>query len=91
MKKRRPGHPHKGWKAAARKRHETPVPRKLAFIFGDVAMTFTPEDIETVWKAWEAKHPGKRGDIDMPSAEFIDACMEQIKASARPTRTVIHN
>lgn len=66
-------------------------PRKMELIFGDVAMTFTPDDIEAVWKAWEAKNPGKRGDLHMGAKEFSDACMERMKANARPTRTVLHN
>lgn len=67
------------------------APKKMAFVFGDVTLTFTPDDIEAVWKEWEAKNPGKRADRDMPQAEFADACMERLKGNARPTRTVLHN
>jgi hypothetical protein len=66
-------------------------PKKMAFVFGDVTLTITPEDIEAVWKDWEAAHPGKKADRDMPEKDFADACMKRLKASARPTRTVLHN
>lgn len=65
--------------------------KKMVFIFGDVTMTFSPDDIEVVWKEWEGKNPGKRADRHMSSKEFADACIKLLKANARPTRTVIHN
>ena len=64
--------------------------KKIAFIFGDVTLTFTPEDIEAVWKDWEAKHPGKSAQ-NMSSKDFADACMKRLYANAKPTRTVLHN
>ncbi len=67
------------------------TPRKMTFVCGDVTLTFTPGDIDAVWQEWEAAHPGKRADLDMPQQDFVDACMKRLKASARPTRTVIHN
>jgi adenosylmethionine-8-amino-7-oxononanoate aminotransferase len=33
--------------------------KKMEFIFGDIAMTLTPDDIEAVLQEWETKHPGK--------------------------------
>jgi hypothetical protein len=65
--------------------------KKLEFIFGDMATTFRPEDIEAIWKEWEAANPGKKADRDMSSKEFADACMKRLAANARPTRTVLHN
>jgi hypothetical protein len=62
----------------------------MAFVFGDVTLTVTPEDIETIWLLWMKEHPGKKIS-DMPSAEFADRLMEHIKANAKPTRTVLHN
>lgn len=65
-------------------------PKKLAMIFGDVTLTFTPDDIEAVWSEWEADNPGKKLR-DMPPGEFADRCMKRLVANARPTRTVLHN
>lgn len=59
--------------------------RRMEFIFGDLAMILSEDDLEAVFKELGAK--GR----EPTSAEFADACMERIKASARPTRTVIHN
>lgn len=59
--------------------------RRMEFIFGDVAMTLSEDDLEAVFQ--ELAKKGRKPT----SAEFADACMERIKASARPTRTVIHN
>jgi hypothetical protein len=67
------------------------TPKKMAFVFGDVTLTFAPEDIEAVWKEWEAANPGKKAWRDMTSDEFADACMRRLKANAKPTRTVLHN
>jgi hypothetical protein len=69
----------------------TMAPKKMALIFGDVTLTFTPDDIEAVWKEWEANHPGKIADRDMPPKDFADACIKLFKANAQPTRTVLHN
>lgn len=66
------------------------TPKKMAFVFGDTTMTFSPDDVEAVWKEWEAENPGKTAR-DMPSEEFSKRCMDRIVKSARPTRTVIHN
>lgn len=64
--------------------------KKMQFVLGDVTLTFTPEDIEAVIADYKRENPGK--DVrDMPSSEFADRCMKRLKASARPTRTVIHN
>lgn len=65
--------------------------KKMEFIFGDIAMTLTPDDIEAVLQEWETKHPGKVADRDLPSEEFSQLCMERMKTNARPTRTVLHN
>lgn len=67
------------------------TPKKVAFIFGDVAMTFTPDDVEAICKEWEAEHPGKQADIHMSPKEFATRSMKRLKANARPTRTVLHN
>lgn len=67
------------------------TPKKLAFVFGDTTLTFTPADIDAVWKEWESSHPGKVASVDMTPAEFADGCMRRLKANARPTRTVLHN
>lgn len=61
--------------------------RKLEFIFGGVAMTLTEADLDAVFSDLAKKHPKR----EPTSAEFADACMERMKANARPTRTVIHN
>lgn len=66
------------------------TPKRMAFVFGETTMTFSPDDVEAVMREWESKHPGKP-ITDMPPTEFADACMVRIKASARPTRTVLHN
>jgi hypothetical protein len=63
----------------------------MAFVFGNTTMTFTPDDIEAVWKEWEAENPGKIAHRDMSQDEFAKRCRARIRASARPTRTVIHN
>lgn len=68
-----------------------PSPKKMVFTFGEVSMTFTPNDIDAVWREWEAKHPGRRADLEMTRDEFSKACVERLKANARPTRTVLHN
>jgi hypothetical protein len=64
--------------------------KRMAFVFGDVTMTFSPDDIEAIIKGWKRKNPSKKV-ADMPPTEFADLCMERLKASARPTRTVLHN
>ena len=65
--------------------------RKMAFVFGDVTLTFSPADIEAVWKEWESENPGKIGARDIPAGEFSRRCIERMKANAVPTRTVLHN
>lgn len=69
----------------------TETPKKMALVFGDMTLTFTPDDIEAVWKEWEAANPGKRAVRDMPQDEFANACMKRLMANAKPTRTVLHN
>lgn len=66
------------------------TPKKLSFVFGDVAYTFTPADLETVIAGWLAENPGKT-ERDIPDKEFADRCMDRLLGSAKPTRTVIHN
>lgn len=66
------------------------APKKMAFIFGDVTFTLTPDDIEAVFQEWEREHPGK-SIKDMPPDEMADRCMKRLMANARPTRTVLHN
>lgn len=66
-------------------------PDKMAFVFGDITLTFSPADIEIIWKEWDAAHPGKNARRDMTSEEFGHACVERMKANARLTRTVLHN
>lgn len=61
--------------------------KKLAFVFGDVTMTLTEADLEAVFDDLAKRFPKR----EPTSREFADACMERIKASARPTRTVLHN
>lgn len=68
-----------------------PTPKKMAFVFGDTTLTFSPEDIEQVLLEWERSHPGKTAHRDMSSDEFARACIDRMKANARPTRTVLHN
>jgi hypothetical protein len=65
-------------------------PKKIKFIIGDVAMTFTPADVEAVIADWLRENPGCT-ETDMPPGEFADRCMKRLKAGARPTRTVLHN
>lgn len=60
--------------------------KRMELIFGDVAMTFSPEDIEAVIVEWRLKNPG-RSLKHMKSSDFADVCMERIKASARPTHS----
>lgn len=66
------------------------TPKKMAFVFGDVTMTITPDDIETIYNQWLAENPGKKLR-DMPSEVFSNRCMERMKANAKLTRTVLHN
>ncbi len=61
--------------------------KKMVLQFGDVSLTLTPDDIETVMTKLEALNPGR----EPTSKEFADAMMEHMIANARPTRTVIHN
>lgn len=65
--------------------------RKLEFIFGNKATTFTPNDIEMIWKEWEEANPGKIASRDMPGNEFANACMKRLIGNLRPARTVLHN
>lgn len=67
------------------------TPKKMAFVFGDVTMTLTPDDIEAVWHEWERDNPGKKARWGMTSEEFSRRVLERMKANARPTRTVLHN
>lgn len=67
------------------------TPKKMAFVFGDVTLTFEPKDIEAVFAQWEKENPGKRGDLDMSADEFSRRCVERIKTNAKLTRTVLHN
>lgn len=64
--------------------------KRMAFVVGDVTMTFSPDDVEAVISEWLLANPGKT-DRDIPPSEFATRCMERIKANARPTRTVLHN
>lgn len=66
------------------------VPKKMAFVFGDVAMTLTPDDIEAVYEEWQKENPGKRLRELLP-AEFSKRVLERMKTNAKPTRTVLHN
>lgn len=65
--------------------------KKMAFVFGDITLTLTPDDIETIQLKWGLDHPGRDMWRDMTGAEFAEACMEHMKANAKPTRTVLHN
>lgn len=64
--------------------------KKMAFVFGDVTMTFTPDDIEAVIAEWQKDNPGKPVKKMSPT-EFADRCMKRLVANVRPTRTVLHN
>lgn len=64
--------------------------RRMEFIFGDIALTLSEDDIEAVYTEWERKNPGK-SIKHMKPKEFSDAVMERMTANARSTRTVIHN
>lgn len=66
-------------------------PRKIAFVFGDITLTFEESDVDAVLDQWEKENPGKVADRDMSSDEFARRCVERIKANAKLTRTVIHN
>lgn len=61
--------------------------KKIAFVFGDITLTLTPDDIEAVQLKWALDHPGRQ----MTGAEFADACLEHMTANAKFTRTVLHN
>lgn len=61
--------------------------KKMVLQFGDISLTLTPDDIETVMTKWETANPGR----DPSSREFADAMMEHMIANAKLTRTVIHN
>ena len=65
-------------------------PKRMAFVFGDTTMTISQDDVETIIIDWEESHPG-RSVLEMTPKEFADECMKRLKASARPTRTVLHN
>ena len=45
------------------------TPKKMAFVFGDTALTLCPDDIMAVWAEYEKSHPGKTAR-DMSSDEF---------------------
>lgn len=64
--------------------------KKMQFVFGDITLTLTVDDIEAIYLDWERRHPGKRA-FQMKSKEFADACMDRLKANAKLTRTVLHN
>ena len=66
------------------------TPKKMAFVFGDVTLTFSPDDILAVWGDYERENPGKKAR-DMSSEEFGRRCVKRLKENARPTRTVLHN
>ena len=61
--------------------------KKMAFVFGNVTLTLTEADIETIQFKWGLAHPGR----EMTGAEFADACMMHMKENAKLTRTVLHN
>ena len=65
--------------------------KKLELIFGDVALTLTPSDIDIIMREWELANPGKSAEREMTSKEFADRCMNRMTANARPSRTVLHN
>jgi hypothetical protein len=65
--------------------------KKIEFIFGDIAMTITPNDIEEVLQKWEREHPGKKAELCLSGKEFSSLMIENIKSRARPARTVLHN
>ena len=61
--------------------------KKMAFVFGNVTLTLTEADIETIQFKWGLAHRGRK----MTGSEFADACLEHMKANAKLTRTVLHN
>ena len=61
--------------------------KKMVLQFGDICLTLTPDDVETVMTRLELAHPGR----EPTSKEFADAMMEHMTANAKLTRTVIHN
>lgn len=65
------------------------TPKKMVFVFGDITLTLTPDDVEAVYVEFE-KRTGKKAHR-MSSDEFADKIMERLKANARPTRAVLHN
>ena len=66
------------------------TPKKMAFVFGDTALTLCPDDIMAVWAEYEKSHPGKTAR-DMSSDEFSKRLLDRMKQNARPTRTILHN
>lgn len=65
--------------------------KKMAFVFGDITLTLTPEDIEAICTKWELANPGKLAHRDLSGPEFANACMDHMTANAKLTRTVLHN
>ena len=66
------------------------TPKKMAFVFGDTALTLCPDDIMAVWAEYEKSHPGKTAR-DMSSDEFSKRLLDRMRKNARPTRTILHN
>lgn len=60
--------------------------KKIVFQFGDISLTLTPDDIETV----ETKLRLKLGRVPT-GAEFAEAMLAHMTENAKLTRTVIHN
>jgi len=63
--------------------------KKMELVFGDVTLTMTPDDIETVMTSLETKLGRKMTGAD--SGKFADAMIEHMTANAKLTRTVLHN
>ncbi len=61
--------------------------KKLAFVFGDITLTLTENDIGLVMDKLYKAHPGR----EITGPEFAEACLEHMKSNAKPTRTVLHN
>lgn len=63
--------------------------KTLEFVFDDVTMTLTEDDVEQIIEQLTAKWGETPPDGDQMSSDFADACMARLKASAefdkRPT------
>ena len=63
------------------------VTKKMVLVFGDVALTLTPDDVEAVYREWVAANPGKSLRQMLPeefSKKLMDRMISRAKRGAAP-------